>query len=509
MKTNLQHLIFAVCIFLCVLPNESVAQSKKSGSSFLDNIYKYKSSQDQRNNRGRNSGVSQLEQLLKEAKQQAEKKKEQERRQNAKQEATAQNDYFLDSNLGSDSKSNEKENEISAQGDVNSKKEKDDISLVVSGEGSNKTEATKNALRSAIEQAYGTFVSASTEILNDELVRDEIATVASGNIKSYKELSTLTLPNGNTSVSLSAIVSIGKLVQYAQSHGGTAEFAGQAFLMNMRMRELNKQNEAIAIKNLYDKLLQLKPVLYDCTLDVGDPRKTELYQYFPEHGGSTGSTPIGSGYCVPLRIDLTPTDNLINWLRELESTLSNLSLGEEEVESLERNGIHTYRYRFFNKVYSLRNNYASLDTDCAKILNAWSDAWIIKLNTGAEFYSVPENQLRDGQFYAVVPPYSYRLSPTVLYIDTYDFVFMSPNWASSLKTNDVAVHEKEMYTSGFDPHRLWKDYPFLSLNDLYLKYLKDFSPFERWHVYYTFELFFPEKKLERITSFSVDWIYQK
>lgn len=384
-----------------------------------------------------------------------------------------------------------------------------DISLVVNGEGATKTEATKNALRSAIEQAFGVFVSASTEILNDELVRDEIATVASGNIKSYKELSSMALPNGNSSVTLSAIVSIGNLVQYAQSHGSSAEFAGQAFLMNMRMQELNKQNEAIAIKNLYTKLLQLKPVLYDCTLDVGDPRKTELYQY---RGGSTGVTPIGSGYCVPLRIDLTPTDNLINWLRELESTLSTLSLNEEEVESIERNGIHTYRFNFFNKKYNLRNCYASYKykgdsehtlSDCVEILNAWFDAWIIKLNTGEEFYSVPKDQLRDGLIHAI----SRRTAPSYpVYIDTYDFVYMSESCASSVKSNNVPLD----YPYPFDPDKLWTDdnpMSSFSLHPYYLGPLNKFSPFERWHVYFSFELFFPEKKLENITSFSVDWNY--
>lgn len=65
----------------------------------------------------------------------------------------------------------------------------DDITLVVSGNGANKEEATKVALRSAIEQVYGTFVSANTSIVNDELTKDEIVTVASGNVKSYTELS--------------------------------------------------------------------------------------------------------------------------------------------------------------------------------------------------------------------------------------------------------------------------------------------------------------------------------
>ena len=50
--------------------------------------------------------------------------------------------------------------------------EVDQVTLVVSGEGATKEQATHVALRSAIEQAYGVFVSANTEILNDELVKD-------------------------------------------------------------------------------------------------------------------------------------------------------------------------------------------------------------------------------------------------------------------------------------------------------------------------------------------------
>ncbi|MDO4827529.1 MAG: hypothetical protein Q4B16_08290, partial [Bacteroidia bacterium] len=67
-----------------------------------------------------------------------------------------------------------------------------EVTLVVTGEGSTKEDATDNALRSAIEQAFGVFVSANTEILNDELVKDEIATVSSGNIRTFQELSCIT-----------------------------------------------------------------------------------------------------------------------------------------------------------------------------------------------------------------------------------------------------------------------------------------------------------------------------
>lgn len=83
-----------------------------------------------------------------------------------------------------------------------------EVSLVVSADGATKSQAIDNALRSAIEQTYGTFVSANTQILNDELVKDEIATVSSGNIQKYKEVAAVTLPNGNTSVTLSVTVSL-------------------------------------------------------------------------------------------------------------------------------------------------------------------------------------------------------------------------------------------------------------------------------------------------------------
>ena len=119
----------------------------------------------------------------------------------------------------------------------------DEVTLVVSADGVTKEEATKIALRSAIEQAYGAFISANTTILNDELVKDEIVTISNGNIKSYKEIANEDLPNGNIFVSLQVTVSINKLVSYAQSKGVETEFAGATFAMNLKMEELNKRNE--------------------------------------------------------------------------------------------------------------------------------------------------------------------------------------------------------------------------------------------------------------------------
>lgn len=125
-----------------------------------------------------------------------------------------------------------------------------EVVLTVSADGLTKDAAVKTALRSAIEQAYGTFVSANTTILNDELVSDEIISVTSGNIKDYNEIASSTMPDGRFFVTLQATVSVSKLISYAKSKGAETEFAGNVFAMNMKLQELNKQNEIKALNNL-------------------------------------------------------------------------------------------------------------------------------------------------------------------------------------------------------------------------------------------------------------------
>jgi ABC-type uncharacterized transport system substrate-binding protein len=68
---------------------------------------------------------------------------------------------------------------------ANAQDDDKNISITVSGSGKTLDDAKQSALRSAIEQAYGSFISTKTEILNDQVVADQMASVSSGNIKSY------------------------------------------------------------------------------------------------------------------------------------------------------------------------------------------------------------------------------------------------------------------------------------------------------------------------------------
>ena len=201
------------------------------------------------------------------------------------------------------------------------------VSLVVNGNGNTKEEAIQNALRSAIEQAFGTFVSANTEVLNDELIKDEIATVTSGNIKTYKELS-IDQYNGLYDVTVQTVVSIDQLTQFAQSRGMHAELAGASFVMNMKMRELNKKNELAAMAHMENKVKAIaKKGLFDYKLKIGEPFLIN-----------------NSEYAIEVTISFIENNNTRDFYRTIYNTYKELSLNKKEIEEYRKANIFYYVY---------------------------------------------------------------------------------------------------------------------------------------------------------------------
>ena len=209
--------------------------------------------------------------------------------------------------------------------------ENNTVSLVVDGQGRTKEEAVSNALRSAIEQAFGTFVSANTSLVNDELVKDEIVTVSSGNIQSYKELSAVRFEDGVNSVTLSAVVSINNLVSYAKAKGSSCEFAGASFAMNMKMRKLNKENEALALEHMLVKLDELSKVMFDMSINAGEPYKESF-----ENSSSIEKADVNS-YMIPITIHFNSNQNTKAFYNTLFETLEALSLSEKEQHDYVKN----------------------------------------------------------------------------------------------------------------------------------------------------------------------------
>lgn len=146
-------------------------------------------------------------------------------------------------------------------------KNDEEITLIVTSDGTNKDEAIKNTLRTAIEQAYGVFVSANTDILSDELIKDEIVTISSGNIKKFEEIAVVN-ESDKVITTLKIIVSKGKLLSYAKSKGSECELDGDAIFADIQLQELYKHNEEKLFENLCAELEHLFLNGYDYKVNV-------------------------------------------------------------------------------------------------------------------------------------------------------------------------------------------------------------------------------------------------
>lgn len=194
----------------------------------------------------------------------------------------------------------------------------DEVTLTVIGTGVNEEQATVQALRSAIEQSFGTFVSANTTILNDKLVQDEIVSVSNGNVKEYKKLAIATLPNNQVSVSLTATVSINKLISYAKSKGSRAEFAGQTYAANAKLIRLKAQSTEKAIKLMTQQLEQISKDMFDFGIQLSEPNLLD-------------ANPFGKVYYFDCQINIMSNIASTNFFNLFHQTIENLTLSPEEI----------------------------------------------------------------------------------------------------------------------------------------------------------------------------------
>ena len=361
------------------------------------------------------------------------------------------------------------------------------VTLVVYGTADNENEAIKVALRSAIEQAYGTFVSANTQIVNDELTKDEIVSVTSGNIENYSLISSDKDSDGKTSVSVKATVSIGKLLQFAQSKGATTELAGAAFAMNMKMKKLNKKNESEAIIQMYNKLLKICDLnLFDFTITTSDPHLVNGFTDF---------------YSIPVTIGITPNKNYDNLRDEFFHTIRALSLTETEAEEYKKANISTFR----SEGFIFRNELFGYNMKGVSILDVLFDKFVlsscsfsIKDNLGNSSVPVKQTYVENKSRYSIIPCHY----PIIGYNDTVYGITTS----SSNNPNKFFLGKKCNMALEKDD---WGDFRYWAscyrCSKFHKAFGSDFNIFNMG-VSYDFEirLYYKEEELSRLNSITIE-----
>ena len=288
------------------------------------------------------------------------------------------------------------------------------VTLTVSGSGKTPDEAKTNALRSAIEQAFGTFISSKTEILNDAVVKDEIVSVANGNIQKYEVISELQLPDGGYTTSLKAMVSVSKLTSFVESKGVAVEFKGGLFAANILMQELYEKNEVIAIKNLLTTLEEISTKSFDYSISAGQAVSVE-----------------NNKWSMPLTVDVKANKNFQNIPLLLEQTLAGLSLSPEEVNNykklnkpvfsiilatFDKNGVYNLRneesvkniYKFLYYLNPTISNFSIVNNLGVKPISQYpSKEWDFIVDKNFRMYFVTNNS-ECGQFLGIFKTDDYR-----------------------------------------------------------------------------------------------------
>lgn len=270
------------------------------------------------------------------------------------------------------------------------------ITITVSGSGKTQDEAKESALRSAIEQAFGAFISSKTEILNDQIVADEIISVANGNIKSYEILNASQLPDESWGVTLKALVSVSKLASFVEAKGITIEIKGGMFALNIKQQLLNEQGEIKAVAQMVGLLHEPMQISFDYTINSSEPKSLDTES---------------KDWEIPLVVTATANKNMDFCANYCIKTLAALSLSSEEIINYQKLNKSVFNvsinYKGATKFFYLRRQIS------INAIETLTDQWgfytrlfavksgIYEINYSANEMVVVDNRVYEGAFFIV------------------------------------------------------------------------------------------------------------
>ena len=218
-----------------------------------------------------------------------------------------------------------------------------EVSITASGSGKTLEDAKQAALRSATEQAFGAFISSKTEMFNDQVVADQMASVSNGNIKSFSILNESQLPDGSWGVTLKALVSVDKLTSFVEAKGIAIEIKGGMFALNIKQQLLNEQGEIKAVSEMVGLLHEPMQISFDYIIKSSDPKSSDAES---------------KNWEIPLMVTATTNKNIDFCANYCIKTLSALSLSSEEVKSYQSLNKAIFpvliNYKGITKTYYLR-----------------------------------------------------------------------------------------------------------------------------------------------------------
>jgi hypothetical protein len=201
------------------------------------------------------------------------------------------------------------------------------VSIITTGMGVTKDAAIVNALKQAVEQSFGAFMTIKTSVLNENLLSEEISSVSNGKIVKYDILNESVIDENKKVLTLKVTVSLNELVNFVQAKGGMVEIKGALFANNYMLLDLYKNNE-ITQSNYYFNYL-IKSIenkkLFDTKLDASDPFKV-----------ATGN------FSVPMHLTIKGNPTIVSVASNAINFLKSISINEKNLDLYKKINIEFY-----------------------------------------------------------------------------------------------------------------------------------------------------------------------
>lgn len=199
------------------------------------------------------------------------------------------------------------------------------------------------------------------------MVKDEIVSLASGNIQHFEVISDIQMPNGNVASTVKATVSVSNLTSFVESKGVKAEFKGNLFAFNIKQQLLNEQSELKAMENVYDTYKEMLPKIFDYDLKVSNPVAN------------------GQKWTIPVKIFIKTNQNIEQLNSYLFRSFSAIGMSTKENEDYKNLGKETFGIPFY-KDHSFENfnfrNEKTLDV-VVKMIQEWTNSMFsFKISNG-------------------------------------------------------------------------------------------------------------------------------
>tara|TARA_B100000242_G_scaffold543_1_gene408 strand:- start:89 stop:2263 length:2175 start_codon:yes stop_codon:yes gene_type:complete len=196
------------------------------------------------------------------------------------------------------------------------------VTIQAKGIGSSRENAIIEASRAALRASYGEFISSNITTLDNQIVKEEFASLVSGTVKSYEVLSEFedsfsTPPM--IEVLIEAKVGTGELFKFAKAIGDDVEVQGSLFAAKFKQQILNKKSEAIAMQHLVDRVDSIY-AFFDHKLYITEPKRLSAMQDF---------------YYTQVVAVLTTNKNIETFNQQVLKTIKSVSMSGEEVEEYE------------------------------------------------------------------------------------------------------------------------------------------------------------------------------